>query len=437
METRPGVPQNGGNGLVFDRPGKKETLIDDLKETFDNLQVYKMMLNPAKCVFGVLGGKLLGFLVSERGIEANPEKIKAITSLAKPACINDVQHLAGCIAALSQFISRLGEKAISLYQMMKKTNHFVWSDAADQAFEALKKQLAESPVPTAPIDIDPLLLYVVANSRGVSMAIMVEKKESGKEYPVQWPVYYISEVLIESKQRCPNWQKLVYGMFMASLPSRWRLPTRSTRRLSAARGNDIVLKMTTQQARDLTAAISDLFGRRGCRLSRTRLRVRADRGVHLHLWLRRERSSCAVAVDAEAAAPSHTPTTPPPSRRIGVRRRPGALVVPLESPPSSSCSSRVAAALALAGGAYNGVAPGTHLRGGSSSRTRAAGDLLFAGDAAGQPALGSSAGLCCGFEIQVTRELLDLFISSSRSPLSTRFDQVEASLRGHMHALGI
>ena len=69
--------------------------------------------------------KLLGFLVSERGIKANPEKIKAITSLAKPACINDVQRLAGHIAALSRFISHLEEKAIPLYQMMKKTDHFV------------------------------------------------------------------------------------------------------------------------------------------------------------------------------------------------------------------------------------------------------------------------------------------------------------------------
>ena len=66
---------------------KKKTLIDDLKETFDNLRVYKMMLNPAKCVFGVPAGKLLGFLVSNRGIQANLEKIKAITSLPKPACV--------------------------------------------------------------------------------------------------------------------------------------------------------------------------------------------------------------------------------------------------------------------------------------------------------------------------------------------------------------
>ena len=145
-------------------------------------------------------GKLLGFLVSNRGIEANPEKIKAITSLAKPACINDVQRLAGRIAALSRFISRLGEKAMLLYQMMKKTDSCTGSDAANTAFEDLKRQLAEPPVLASPVEKEPLLLYVAANSRDVSGAIVVERKEASKEHPVQRPVYYISEVLIESKQ---------------------------------------------------------------------------------------------------------------------------------------------------------------------------------------------------------------------------------------------
>ena len=82
--------------------------------------------------------------------------------------------------------------------------------------ENLKRQLPEPPVLAAPIDKEPLLLYVAANARAIRMAIMVERKEVGKEYPVQQPVYYISEVLIESKQRYPHWQKLVYGVFMAS-----------------------------------------------------------------------------------------------------------------------------------------------------------------------------------------------------------------------------
>ena len=164
---------------------KEETLIDDLRETFDNLRVYKMMLNLDKCVFGVPSGKLLDFLVSNRGIEAKPEKITTITSLAKPACINDVQHLAGPIAALSRFISRLGDKAIPLYQMLKKMDEFVWRDAADKAFDDLKRQLAEPLVLATSIDKEPLLLYVAANARVVSVAIVVERKETGKDYPVQ------------------------------------------------------------------------------------------------------------------------------------------------------------------------------------------------------------------------------------------------------------
>ena len=74
--------------------------------------------------------------------------------------------------------------------------------------------MSEPPVLAAPIDKESLLLYVAANLRAVSVTIVVERKEAGKENPVQRPVYYISEVLIESKQRYPHWQKLVYGVFM-------------------------------------------------------------------------------------------------------------------------------------------------------------------------------------------------------------------------------
>ena len=91
-----------------------------------------------------------------------------------------------------------------LDQLMKKTDAFVWSDAANAAFEGLKAQLAEPPVLAAPIEKEPLLLYMAANSRAVSAAMVVERKEAGKEHPVQQPIYYISEVLIDSKQRYPH-----------------------------------------------------------------------------------------------------------------------------------------------------------------------------------------------------------------------------------------
>ena len=79
-------------------------------------------------------GKLLSFLVSERGIELNPEKIKAIERMRKPAQLRDVQKFTGCLASVSRFLSRLGERALPLYQLMKKTSPFEWSDQADKAF---------------------------------------------------------------------------------------------------------------------------------------------------------------------------------------------------------------------------------------------------------------------------------------------------------------
>ena len=70
---------------------EKHTLLDDLKETFANLRKFRLKLNPDKCTFGVPAGKLLGFLVSSRGIEANPTKIRAIESMKLPRCLRDVQ----------------------------------------------------------------------------------------------------------------------------------------------------------------------------------------------------------------------------------------------------------------------------------------------------------------------------------------------------------
>ena len=84
-----------------------------------------MKLNPAKCVFGVPAGKLLGFIVSQRGIEVNPEKIKTIQDIKRPTCLKDIHRLTGSAAAVSRFISRLGDKALPLYKLLKKSDNFV------------------------------------------------------------------------------------------------------------------------------------------------------------------------------------------------------------------------------------------------------------------------------------------------------------------------
>ena len=100
---------------------KKElTHLDDLKETFATLKKYQMRLNPSKCVFGVASGKFLGFMVSQRGIEANLEKVQAIINMASPRTVKEVQKLTGRIAALNRFVSRATDKCLPFFKTLKQ-----------------------------------------------------------------------------------------------------------------------------------------------------------------------------------------------------------------------------------------------------------------------------------------------------------------------------
>jgi hypothetical protein len=103
---------------------KRGDLLDDLKETFNNLRKFKMMLNPKKCVFGMSSGKLLGYMVSSRGIDANPKKVEAIKKLQPPRTRREIQKLADMMAALSRFISKLGECGMPFYRLLRKADGF-------------------------------------------------------------------------------------------------------------------------------------------------------------------------------------------------------------------------------------------------------------------------------------------------------------------------
>jgi hypothetical protein len=119
------------------------TLITNLEETFASLREYRWKLNPNKCIFGVPSGKLLGFIISH-GIKANPEKISAITSMKAPTCIKDVQKLAGCMAALNRFISKLGEQGLPFFKLLKHQEKFMWNPEVKQALAQLKDFLSKA-----------------------------------------------------------------------------------------------------------------------------------------------------------------------------------------------------------------------------------------------------------------------------------------------------
>ena len=100
--------------------------MEDLKETFDTLCSYNMKLNPGKCVFEVTAGKFLGFMVSQRGIEVNPDKIRAIMEMKPPRNVKEVQSLNGKVAALNRFVSRATDKCLPFFRTLKKS--FEWTD---------------------------------------------------------------------------------------------------------------------------------------------------------------------------------------------------------------------------------------------------------------------------------------------------------------------
>jgi hypothetical protein len=193
---------------------KADILLDDLRETFANLDRYNIKLNPKKCSFGVPTGQLLGYLISKKGIEGNPEEIQAIINMQPPRTLRHVQQLMGRLAALSRFISKLGEKALPFYRLLQKMDNFTWTEEAQNAFDDLKRRLSTSPVLVTPRKKEPMLLYIAATNQVVSSVLVVERAEDGKEHGVQRPVYYLSEVLSLTKQRYPNYQKLAYAKYM-------------------------------------------------------------------------------------------------------------------------------------------------------------------------------------------------------------------------------
>ena len=161
--------------------------MDDLKETFDTLCSYNMKLNPSKCVFEVTVGKFLGFMVSQKGIEINPDKIQAIMEMARPRNIKEVQSLNGKVAALNRFMSKAMDKFLPFFRILKK--FFKWMAEFQQAFEDLKAYLSSPPLLSPSKAEEELFLYLAVSPATVSAALVREEDRMSK------PVYYTSRVL--------------------------------------------------------------------------------------------------------------------------------------------------------------------------------------------------------------------------------------------------
>jgi hypothetical protein len=212
-------PQLWGNILAYVddivvKSVQRRDLIGDLAETFANLKAVSLKLNPEKCIFGIHKGKVLGCLVSTKGIEANPDKIKALIEMQDPVSVKDVQKLTGRVAALNRFIPRAAERSLPFFQVLRSSKNFQWPEAQKQAFQELKDYLSNMTKVCPPEPKLPLLLYLSASNLAISVVLVQEKEEEGKLKQI--PVYFASEALSGSKLFYSELEKIAYAVVMVA-----------------------------------------------------------------------------------------------------------------------------------------------------------------------------------------------------------------------------
>ncbi|KAL2251473.1 UNVERIFIED_CONTAM: Retrovirus-related Pol polyprotein from transposon [Sesamum indicum] len=185
---------------------RSEEHLHDIEASFAIMRTYGMKLNPTKCTFGVGGGKFLGYMVSSRGIEANPEKIRAILELKSPGSIKDVQKLTGKITSLNRFISKSADRNLPFFQVLRKPKDFQWTSECEYAFNQLKDYLRTPPLLANPRPGDILYLYLAVSEHAVSSVLVREENR------VQNLVYYVSKMLQGAELRYSLVEKFVLAL---------------------------------------------------------------------------------------------------------------------------------------------------------------------------------------------------------------------------------
>ncbi|KAG7548011.1 Ribonuclease H domain [Arabidopsis suecica] len=155
-------------------------------------------------------GEFMGYIVTERGIEANPKQISTFLEIPSPKTACEVQRLTGRIAALNRFISRSTDKYLPFYQLVRKDRKLEWEDKCEQDFIQLKIYLTEPSILAKPEDGEPLYLYI-AVSQTVISGVLVRKDHEGQK-----PIYYVSKTLLDAETRYPAIEILALAVVMSA-----------------------------------------------------------------------------------------------------------------------------------------------------------------------------------------------------------------------------
>ena len=158
----------------------EEDHVANLRKLFERLRKFQLKLNPAKCTFGVKSGKLLGFVVSEKGIEVDPDKISAIQNLAPPRTQKEVRGFLGRLNYIARFISQLTYKCDPIFKLLRKHDSGKWNEECQAAFEKIKEYLTHPPVLVPPVTRRPLVLYLTVNENSMG-CVLGQQDDTGKK----------------------------------------------------------------------------------------------------------------------------------------------------------------------------------------------------------------------------------------------------------------
>ncbi|KAG7559607.1 Ribonuclease H-like superfamily [Arabidopsis thaliana x Arabidopsis arenosa] len=185
--------------------------IEHLEQCFAILNEFGMKLNLTKCTFAVPSGEFLGYIVTERGIEANPRQLNAFLAMSSPRNIREVQRLTGRVAALNRFISKSTDRCLPFYNLLRKANkNFVWDENCEKAFKDLKDYLSKPPVLAKPEFGEELFLYVSVSDSAVS-GVLVRLDRNDER-----PIFYVSKSFSGAESRYPMMEKLALAVITSA-----------------------------------------------------------------------------------------------------------------------------------------------------------------------------------------------------------------------------
>ena len=174
----------------------RERHILALWKFFERIRFYKLGLNPKKCAFGVTSGKLLGFMVNERGIEVDLDKIKAIAEMKPPRTEKEIRAFLGRIQYISRFIAQLTMTCEPIFRLLKEVPT-VWNEQCEEAFEKIKSYLIKPPILVAPVPEKPLLSYLTTTDTAMGALLVQYLKETRKVNAI----YYINKKMLPYEEK--------------------------------------------------------------------------------------------------------------------------------------------------------------------------------------------------------------------------------------------